>query len=455
MKLMQKNRLLYIEDNLRVMRGMNSDSVDLIATDPPFDTKKIHNAPMGSRAAGQQFDDRWRWDEVTDEWHDLIATRHPAIKEIIEAAVIIEGGSVDLRTGKVDTGRIKNSIAAYLTWMAPRIAEMQRILKPTGILYLHCNQFASHYLKLLMDAIFGRGNFVNEIIWNYGTPSGGRVSGKKPVKVHDTLLVYARKYGKHLYVPQFTPYSDKYVRNWFRHEDEDGRAYRTRSRKGKIVRQYLDESLGMPLSTVWSDIMQLSSRRGWFPTTQGEETGWGTQKPLSLYQRIIKASSNPGDVVLDPFCGCATTCVAAEMEDRRWIGIDIDPVAENITKDRLYDISGLKQLAKQRDDDIFVMVKKNLPRRTDIPKVSDAEMRLALWKRQGKRCANPYCSLERVQRPEDMHLDHVIPKSRSGEDDILNRIGLCGNCNSRKSTKAWGAFLDEERAKQPHPTVTQ
>ena len=420
----------------------------MIATDPPFNTKRQFNAPLGSKAAGQKFEDTWRWDEVTDEWHDLIATGHPAIKEIVESAVVVEGGSINRHTGKVDTGRVKNSMAAYLVYMAPRIIEMKRVLKVTGSIYLHCNLFASHYLKLLMDAIFGRKNFITEIIWNYGTPSGGRASGKKPVKTHDSLLVYAKKYGIHLYNRQFTPYSQKYKTNWFRHKDEDGRLYRTRKRKGEIVRQYLDQSPGMPLSTVWTDIMQLSSRRGWFPNVKSEETGWDTQKPLALYERIIKASSNEGDVVLDPFAGCATTCVAAEVLERNWIGIDIDPVAGQITRDRLSEESGIYQ----QIDDAFVDVKKVPPKRTDIPSVSAEQLRLSLWKRQARKCANPYCTTDEI-RKEDVHLDHVIPKSRGGADDILNRNALCGNCNMRKGRKAWGAFLDDERSKQRHPTI--
>lgn len=188
----------------------------------------------------------------------------------------------------------------------------------------------------------------------------------------------------------------------------------------------------------------------WIKPRANENTGWQTQKPLALYSRIIMASSNKGDVVLDPFCGCATTCVAAEKLDRSWIGIDIDPMAETVTKARLKKETGIFRFI----DGNPVTVKKNPPKRTDMPSVTDAKLRLALWNNQGKRCANPYCDSVEL-RTVDLHLDHKIPKSRGGEDGLLNRIGLCQNCNSRKGIKAWGTFLDQERSKQPHPAVGQ
>ena len=432
MKLIQKNRILYIHDNLPVMRGMNSDSVDLIATDPPFNTKRQFNAPMGSRAAGQQFNDRWRWDEVTGEWQDLIATRHPAIKEIIEAAVVIEGGTV---SGGIDTGRTKNSIAAFLVWMAPRLIEMKRILKPTGSIYLHCDATANSYLRLLMDAIFGRDNFRNEVIWSYRRWAG---KARKYQSMHDTILFYGK--------------GGDTTWNWPMEPKSAGtpqykRYNRIDPKTGKM-KTYSDKSVKVT-ETNMRDVWEISRLQ----SNSKERTGWKTQKPLKLYQRIIKASSNSDDLVLDPFCGCATTCVAAEMEGRRWIGIDIDPVAETETRNRLFEMSGLSQMSEYKESDVVVTVKKRPPRRTDITQGSDAEMRLSLWKKQGQRCANPYCSLADIKRTADLQLDHVIPKSRGGSDDVLNRIGLCGDCNRRKSTKAWGAFLDAERSKKPHPTV--
>lgn len=184
------------------------------------------------------------------------------------------------------------------------------------------------------------------------------------------------------------------------------------------------------------------------PAQTGEATGWPTQKPLALYQRIIEVSSNEGDLVLDPFAGCATTCVAAEQLQRRWIGIDIDPVAETVTRDRLKKETGLFEFV----DGNPVTVWKNPPKRSDAPALSDAKLRVVLWNNQGRRCANPYCTSESL-RAEDLDLDHRIPKSRGGSDDQTNRIGLCRNCNTRKGAKAWGTFLDEARASLPHPKI--
>ena len=178
-----------------------------------------------------------------------------------------------------------------------------------------------------------------------------------------------------------------------------------------------------------------------------EKTKWATQKPTGLYCRIIESSSDYGDLVLDPFCGCATTCVAAEILQRNWIGIDIDPVAEAVTKENLRVLTGIF-----KDDGNPVTVRKYPPKRTDIPAVSDSKLRVVLYNIQARRCANPYCSSTEL-RDVDLDLDHRIPKSRGGSDDSTNRIGLCRNCNTRKGTKAWGAFLDMERAGRPHPTL--
>jgi len=473
------NRTLFVADNIRILRGMNSESVDCIATDPPFNKKRIFNAPLGSRQAAQRFDDRWRWDEVTDEWQDLIASDHPAIKEIIEAAVVIEGGRIDQRTGKIDTGRVKNSIAAYLAYMAPRVVEMHRVLKPTGVLFMQCDTEANSYLRLLLDAVFKRRNLINEI-------TRRRVEAKSyPTRRlpanSDTILAYGKTH-KHKWNPAYEPYDlsnldektersyDKWdgprrytldnlvhpegnrpnltyeflgvtrVWRWERERMEAahaaGRIVQTAPGNVPRYKRFLDEQPGRKRDDMWDDVVQLES----------SELDWDTRKPLSLYKRLIECGSDEGDIVLDPFAGCATACVAAEVTGRQWVGIDIDPVAEDATYIRLREATGLNMTEQP------VTVRKSPPRRQDVERVPDDKLRDALWSRQGRRCANPYCDSENL-RKVDLQLDHRIPKVRGGEDGVMNRIGLCGNCNARKGRRAWGRFLDEERAKLPHEGV--
>ena len=460
---------------------MNSESVDCIATDPPFNSKRAYNAPLGSRTAKQRFDDRWRWDEVTDEWQDVLATDHPAIKELIEAAAVIEGGAVDRRTGKISTGRTKNSIAAYLAYMAPRVVEMRRILKPTGVLFMQCDTAANSYLRLLLDAVFGRAMFINEIVRRKALAKG-YPTRRLPMN-HDTVFAYG-KGARWKWNPSHEPYDlddlDEKTLAQYKPDPETGRLVTydnivhpegnrpnltyeflgvtrvwrwtrermeaeyaaglvVQSRPGRVPRykRFLDEQPGRKRDDLWIDVVQ--------PETS--DTEWTTRKPVSLYRRLIECATDEGDTVLDPFAGCATTCVAAEQLRREWVGIDIDPVAESETRNRLHLEAGLPDTDKQ----LAVEVRKSL-RRRDIPTVPDPKLKQALWARQGRRCANPYCDSEKL-RAVDMHLDHRIPRSRGGDSDVLNRMALCGNCNQRKGARAWGEFLDECRAELPHLTI--
>ena len=325
------NRTLAVMDNLPFLRSINNECIDLIAIDPPFAANETftsaprppisqaefaeeialaqaHGAAHNEGIGETRVKDYWNWDDdVHPNWKARMQDDYPKVHAIIEA---------------VEVCATENE-AAYLCAMAARLIECHRVLKPTGSLYLHCDSHANAYLRLLLDAIFGIDNFIDEIIWNYGTPSGGRVAGRKPVKTHDMLLAYAKNYGRHTYNRQFTPYSETYINNWFRHTDDDGRQYRTRSRNGVITRQYLDESPGIPLSNTWTDIMQLYASSGWFPNNRSEITGYATQKPLALLERIIRAASNPDEVVLDLFAGCATTAIAAENLGRQWLACDM------------------------------------------------------------------------------------------------------------------------------------
>ena len=423
------NRTLYHGDNLEFLRGMNSETVQLIATDPPFNKNRDFHATPDSLAAGAKFEDRWRWDvDVHQEWIDAIQDDWPAVWQVIEAAKLAAG----------------KDMAAFLCWLGVRLLEMHRILREDGSLYLHCDATASHYLKAMLDGIFGRKNFLREIIWNYGSPSGGRSSGKLPVKAHETILLYAKTRGNHVYNQQYTPYSEKYVTERFTFVDEDGRRFRTRKRDGgRVTRQYLDESRGVPLSSTWTDIKQLYAYH--LVKRKQEEAGYPTQKPLALYERIIKASSNEGDWVLDPFCGCATTPVAAENLGRQWIGMDIwDKAHETVLKrleslglgDRPIKVAdvGYSTAPPVRSDDNAVAAPP-LKLKVQVteppgPKMSRQEMKDLLIEQSGIVCAG--CDRE-FDDPLYLELDHNTPRSDGGVNHISNRLLLCGPCNRIKS----------------------
>ena len=304
-------RTVFTGDNLDVMRGMNSNSVDLIYLDPPFNSNKSFSAPIGSKAEGAKFDDTWKLDSDNDDpwefntikkdWHGEIAKIHPPIYELILASKLIHG----------------ESMMAYLIFMGIRLIEMKRILANHGSIYLHCDPTASHYLKAIMDGIFGRKNFRNEIIWFYDD-SPGRSTRYFPRK-HDTLICYAKEQKQCYFNGDGVriPIKQKSVERYKSVRVIGGTPYLggESATKGKIPED------------VWK-----------FPVVKKnakESTGYPTQKPLALLKRIITASSDVDDIVFDPFCGCATALVAAELEARRWIGIDISDKAVELLKQRL------------------------------------------------------------------------------------------------------------------------
>ena len=420
-----ENRTLFHGDNLPFLRGINSETVELIATDPPFNKGRDFHATPDSLAAGSKFQDRWSWaDDVEGEWVDQITDDWPRVMSVINAARESYG----------------DDMGAFLCFMGVRLLEMRRLLRPYGSIYLHCDPTASHYLKQLMDAVFGKRNFQNEIIWAYSV--GGK-SKKRWARKHDIILFYSK-------TPKFNFYGDavKIVMKSGKESfggkletDEDGRQYRlvygTKNAKGetKYYKYYLDD--GKIPEDWWTDINSLQSG-------VDERTGYPTQKPLSLYERIIKASSNEGDVVLDPFAGCATTSIAAEKLGRQWVGMDIWDGAYEVVIQRLNDN---RQLLSDIPPEIFLIT--TPPERTDSGeaatpylqvtekyaepsglKMSRKEMYEFLLAQHGRKCQG--CD-RTFDDPRYLELDHNTPRSDGGLNHITNRILLCSPCNRAKS----------------------
>ena len=459
------NRTLFLEDNLPVLRGLDSKSVDLIATDPPFN--KGVPAFEGTTKAGVnvEFKDVWNWDDdVQGEWIEQIRKKHPSLFNVIHYTNEAAG----------------DDMGAFLCFMAVRMLEMHRVLKDTGSIYLHCDPTASHYLKAMMDAIFGRRNFRNEIVWK--RQSSNNSATKKFGAIVDYILFYVKSDKEATWNQVYHKRSDIQMKR-YRH-DADGRLYKTENltapsptpsrmfewrgatpkngwrhslerleelwAAGRIKTdkqgrprldghiQYLDETAdGQKAQSIWTDIPRVGN-------TAKERTGYPTQKPLALYKRIIEASSNPGDIVLDPFAGCATTCVAAEQLDRQWICIDIEEEAGGVILDRLQnevnagmawnEIVQVLTVAPERTDDgepagpeIVLESPKKSARKIPLP-----ELRKRLIADYGLVCQG--CGW--VPPWEDdsfLEADHMKPSKVGGEDKIDNRALLCPPCNGKKS----------------------
>ncbi|NQS98603.1 MAG: site-specific DNA-methyltransferase [candidate division Zixibacteria bacterium] len=319
---MQGANKLYYGDNLDVLRRyIKDESVDLVYLDPPFKSNQNYNVIFaernGTRSAAQikAFEDTWGWDQAAAE----------AFEETIEAGGRVSQVMLAFRKFLGD-----NDMLAYLSMMTPRLVELERALKPTGSIYLHCDPTASHYLKMLMDAVFGAGNFSNEISWCYRRYTA--VSNKFQ-RLHDIILFY-RKTDRAKFNDIRIPYGKRSGKKDSHYkQDDDGRWFRWQKRKGREpYKIYL--SKGVRLGDWW-EIPHINA-------SAKERLGYPTQKPEALLERIISASSNEGDTILDPFCGCGTTIVAAQRLHRSWIGIDITHLAVTLIKHRLNDIFGEK-----------------------------------------------------------------------------------------------------------------
>lgn len=312
---MISNNTLYYGDNLIILREhIRDESVDLIYLDPPFNSKRSYNVlfkdESGEEAPAQitAFEDTWHWNLTAEQAYQELVTQHSEqVSNVISAFRQFVG---------------TNQMMAYLVMMGIRLVELHRVLKPTGSLYLHCDPTASHYLKILMDAVFGAANFRSEIVWSYR-----RWPTKTPnyQHMHDVLLYYGKS--DHItFNINYESASDSFLRRF------KGKANRLEpGATTKVATEY--ETPGMPLRDVW----EISIIAG----SSAERLGYPTQKPLALLERVLAVSSNEGDVILDPFCGCGTTIAAAQKLKRAWIGVDITHLAISIQKYRLKDMFGL------------------------------------------------------------------------------------------------------------------
>ena len=490
-----ENRTLYYGDNLPALRRMNNETVHLIATDPPFKKQRGFFSDAGG------YDDRWTWQkdilgldrkgnaiaENHDDWIDQIQDDWPGAWKIIDTARTVYG----------------DDMGAFLCWLGVRLMEMHRILRDDGSIYLHIDHTAHAWTKALMDAVFGASNFKSEIVWRRTTSHS---DAKGLGRVHDSILYY-RKSAQLTWNPIYQPLDPRTIENYYRYKDSAGRRFMSSDLSGagpgpernfgergliappvgrhwmyddagiaklmandKIfwtrngvprLKVYLDEHPGRPADDVWTDILPL---RSWHK----ERTGYPTQKPLALYERIIQASSNPGDIVLDPFCGCATTPVAAERLGRQWVGMDIweraytevtnrlrqyGILVDDPTQDGQHNENGMLQFTEYRLNFIDNREKgEQFPPRTDDNEVAAPALRLrirrptepwqqlsnALMRRilivaQGRNSLVGCAGCGRLMEPDFFHLDHISPKSEGGENYITNRILICAPCNSRKS----------------------
>lgn len=436
-------------DNLPVLRGINDACVDLIYLDPPFNSNRNYEAPIGSKAAGAAFKDAWTLDDVDVCEHGELADRNPAAHSVIEAARQAHG----------------KGMQSYLIFMAVRLLEMRRVLKPTGSIYLHCDPTASHYLKLLMDGIFGQAAHRSEITWKRSSTHND--ARHVFPNVADAILFYALPDAALNQVHE--PHSAEYVASHYRHDDRDGRGpyqldnmtspnprprmmydwkgwpcpakgwrYQVErmaelDAEGRIhypahsdgspdhsrrprLKRYLREQKGPVIGNVWTDVPPVNSQAR-------ERTGYPTQKPLALLERLIKASSNPGDMVLDPFCGCATALVAADRLQREWAGVDLSELAVRLVNDRIAADRGLWG---------GVTALTEPPRRTDLGDLPNYRThRHRLYGEQEGVCEG--CRTHFPFRV--MEVDHKLPKSRGGTDHPDNLQLLCAGCNRSKGNR--------------------
>ena len=456
-----KNRTIFCHDNIDILQNMEDESIDLIYLDPPFNKKKTFHAPLGSRAEGASFRDTWYDEDIKKGYLTLIADLYPTLYEYLKGVEQIES----------------RSHRNYLIYMAQRLIEMKRILKDTGSVYLHCDNTMSHYLKLLMDCVFGYKHFIGHIVWKRHTSlqKGSQYKSKTWGTTNDDIFHYVKSNEyifndtrvltpqeieekfphiddetgerfyddtSHLFRSQDmgdrpnlcyewrgfkSPYSSGWRLSIQRLEEEHQKGNIVIKSNGKLQRRkYLKDYKGVPLGNLWTDIN---------PPKKQERVGYPTQKPIALLERIIQASSNKGDMVLDPFCGCATTCVAAEKLGRQWIGIDVSKKAYDLVKIRLdKEVTDKRNLFKYKNRVIY---REDIPQRSDIKRIDLSygkhriEAKHLLYEQQEGICKGCQATFEY----RHFDIDHIVPQAKGGGDNIENLQLLCSHCNRIKGQK--------------------
>lgn len=481
------NRTIWTGDNLDILRGLNSECVDLIYLDPPFNSNQDYSAPVGSKAAGAAFKDTWTLSDLDVAWMGIIADKHPAMYQVLQTAGHTHG----------------KGMQSYLCMMGIRLVELRRVLKDTGSIYLHCDDTAGHYLKLLMDSIFGAHYYRNHLVWRRATAHNDKYNYGRIV---EHILYYGKAESPYwnwdaAHTPKTQeelkkayPMSDSFGpvrsenltgpnvrygesgepwqgydvsargRHWAPPRDGKYAEYIERhfipgyrGIKGTHARLDALDAAGLihhPTTGKWPGLKRYAAAdRGYSPQNlilnpigftnynKGSEwVGYPTQKPLALLEHLIKASSNDGDAVLDPFCGCATSLIAAEKLERQWLGIDISPKAVELMHDRLKREVSIGPIYHS-----MVTARTDFPRRTDLDKPINYRLnRHVLFGEQEGRCNG--C---KVDFPfKNMTVDHVIPRSRGGTDHLENLQLLCNYCNSLKGSRPQEYLLAELAKRQ-------
>ena len=485
---------MWINDNIEVLRGINSDCVDLIYLDPPFNSNVNYPIGRGQNRGEEGFRDIWTLDDINIYEHGEMADRDPGAYAVINAARAAHG----------------KGMMAYLIMMALRLIEMHRVLRPSGSIYLHCDDTAGHYLKLLMDAIFGKDNYLNALTWRRAVAHN---DAKRYGRIADYILFY-KKSGDdpHTWNPVMESKSDEEIKESYPSTDSDGRRFRSDNITGAGAegtesiepwKNYDVASRGRhwapPLRSQYADYIEQNfipgyksiqgvharldaldaaglihhPRRGFWPglkryaeadqgvapqsiilkpigiTNFGRRTEverwlrWPTRKPVDLLEKLIQNSSNPGDLIFDPFCGCATTLVAADRLNREWIGCDVSPLAGQLVRERIQEDQGglLKKINVLPED---------LPKRDDIRNVLHYKTnRHRLYGEQEGICTG--CQEQFTFTV--MVIDHKLPKSKGGGDDLENLHMMCFGCNAQKGDKTmaeWRAWQKKHDKLPPH-----